>query len=50
MCIKKSNNQFKSLMKLVLATTYNINLEDKNLNCINKVAKIYASVFRNIHL
>lgn len=37
-------------MKLVLALTYNINLEDWNTNYINKVTKIYDKVFKDIVL
>lgn len=37
-------------MNLVLAPIYNINLEDWNLNCINKIAKTYSEVSKTIVL
>lgn len=37
-------------MKLVLALTYNINLKDWKINCINKVDKTYNKISRNIAL
>lgn len=37
-------------MKFILALNYNIDLEDWNINCINKVAKTFDKVFKGIHL
>lgn len=37
-------------MKLVLALTYNINLEDWNMDYINNVAKTYNKISRNFAL
>ena len=35
-------------MKLVLAPTYDFDLEDWDMDCINKVAKTYVKVSRGI--
>lgn len=37
-------------MKLISASIYNINLEDMDIDCINKVAKIYCKVFKSLVL
>ena len=37
-------------MKLILALTYDIDLEDWDIDCINKVAKIYDKISRYIVL
>ena len=37
-------------MKLVSAPTYDIDLEDWDIDRINKIAKTYGRVFRGIHL
>ena len=48
--IEKSDNQSEVLMKLVSALTYDIDLEDWDIDCINKVAKTYSKVSKGIHL
>lgn len=48
--IEESNNSSEILMKLILASIYNINLEDMDIDCINKVAKIYCKVFKSLVL
>ena len=37
-------------MNLVLAQMYNIDFEDWDIDCINKVAKTYSKVSRDIAL
>lgn len=37
-------------MKLVLAPMYNINLEDWDIGCIDKVAKLFGKISKDIHL
>ena len=48
--IEESDNQSEVLIKLVSAPTYDIDLEDWDINRINKVAKTYGRVSRGIHL
>lgn len=48
MQIQKSNNQSEILIKLVLALTYNINLKNWSINCINKMTNIYGKIFKGI--
>ena len=47
--IEESNNQSEVLIKLVLAPTYDIDLEHWDMDRINKVAKTYGRVSRGIH-
>lgn len=46
--MKESNNQFKILIKLISVLTYNINLENQNIDYVNKVAKTYNKLSNNI--
>ena len=48
--IEESDNQSEVLMKLVSAPTYDIDLEDWDMDRINKVAKTYGKVFKGIAL
>ena len=48
--IEESDNQSEVLMKLVSAPTYDIDLEDWDMDRINKVAKTYGKVSRGIAL
>ena len=47
--IEESDNQSEVLMKLVSAPTYDIDLEDWDMDCINEVTKTYGRVSRGIH-
>ena len=48
--IEESDNQSEVLMKLVSAPTYDIYLEDWDMDRINKVAQTFGKVSRGIHL
>ena len=48
--IEESDNQSEVLMKLVSAPTYDIDLEDWDMDRINKVAKTFGKASRGIHL
>ena len=48
--IEESNNQSEVLMKLVSAPTYDIYLEDWDIDCINKVAQTYGKISRVVAL
>ena len=48
--IEESNNQSEVLMKFILALMYNIDLEDWDMDFINKVAKTYKKVSKDIAL
>ncbi len=48
--IEESDNQSEVLIKLVLAPTYDIYLENWDIDHINKVAKTFGRVSRSIHL
>ena len=37
-------------MKLISALTYDIDLENWDMDCINKVAKTFGKISRGIHL
>ena len=37
-------------MKLIMALTYDINLKDWDIDCINKIAKTYGIIFKDITL
>ena len=47
--IKKSDNWFEILIKLILALIYNINLENEDINCINKVVHTFNKVSRDFY-
>lgn len=47
---KGHNSQFEIVIKLVLTSTYKINLEDWDMNDINKIAKTHSKVSGNITL
>lgn len=48
--IEENNNHFEVLIKLILALTYDINLEDWDMNYIDKVAKTFDKVSSGIFL
>lgn len=48
--IEKGENQSEILMKLVLAPMYNIDLENWDIYCIDKIAKLFDKVSKGIHL
>ena len=48
--IEESDNQFEVLMKLVSAPTYDIYLENQDMDYINKVVQTFGKVSRDIHL
>lgn len=37
-------------MKFFSALTYDINLDNRNIDCINQVTKTFGKVFRGIYL
>lgn len=44
------SSQFEILMKLVLTSTYDIDLEDWDMDYINNIAKTYGKVSKSIAL
>lgn len=48
--INKNNDQSEVGMKLILTLTYDIDFEDLNIDYINKVAKTYGRIFRDMYL
>ena len=47
--IEENNNQSELLIKLVLASAYDIYLDDWDIDHINKVAQTFGKVSRGIH-
>lgn len=45
MRIEENNNQSKVLIKFVSTLTYDIDLEDQEIDYINKVEKIFGKIF-----
>lgn len=48
--IEENNNQFEVLMKLVSALIYDIDVQNWDMDCINKVTKTFEKVSKGIVL